>query len=118
MLPRAQVLNKRRGRTLTKRTILKSYQHPTLEPVLPGVPDLRQSDGLPVYSVGDIPLSGLRRLLDHLGAGPSGGSHVAITDVREVRGGAHISVEGAWFGCWMWPETVSLGHGHGQAGGE
>lgn len=79
-----QVLNKRRGRTLTRRIILKSYLNPTPDPTLPpGTPDMRQADDLPIYTVGNVDVSALRRLLSHLGAGPSGHTHVVLSDVRE-----------------------------------
>lgn len=84
--PLPQVLGKRRGRTLTKRTILKAYKPRPVSPTEDGaapLPDVRQADGLPVYSVGDIPVAALRALLDHLGAEPGGSCQLAVTDVRE-----------------------------------
>ena len=49
-----RALAKRRGRTLTKRTILKSYITNDPAPLLPGVPDMRQADELPIFSVGGL----------------------------------------------------------------
>lgn len=41
-----QVLRKRRGRTLTKRIILKSYLARAADPSLPsGTPEVRQAEG-------------------------------------------------------------------------
>lgn len=99
----AHVLSRRRGRTLSKRTILKSYQYynTTATPgsMAPGLftpgggrpgsmsaplPDFRVADeGLPVYTVGNTTVEQLRRLLSHLGAGPMGRHHVVVSDVRE-----------------------------------
>lgn len=78
-----QVLNARRGRMLTKRSILKGYQSQDLYSVLQGVPNARGVEGLPVFSVGNLTVNELRCLLELRGAGPSGLSHVVITDVRE-----------------------------------
>ncbi|GLC33893.1 hypothetical protein PLESTM_000131000, partial [Pleodorina starrii] len=91
------VLNRRKGRTLTKRTILKSYLLPgaSLEMEVEGekgeqggkveaIPDHVQAGPFPVFSVGNVPSSELGALLRRLGAGPEGGkAHVVISDVRE-----------------------------------
>lgn len=39
--------------------------------------------GLPVFAVGNVPVAALARLLETLGAGESGDTHVVVTDVRE-----------------------------------
>lgn len=39
------------------------------------------------HPAGSLTMAGLRELLQHLGAGPSGNTHVIISDVREVRVG-------------------------------
>ncbi|KAI8474087.1 MAG: inositol hexakisphosphate-domain-containing protein [Monoraphidium minutum] len=79
-----EVLSKRRGRTLTRRIILKSYLASAPDPGMPrGTPDVRKADGLPVFTVGNCSAEGLRRLLAYLGAGGGGGAHVVLTDVRE-----------------------------------
>ncbi|GLI60364.1 hypothetical protein VaNZ11_002488 [Volvox africanus] len=79
------VLNRRKGRTLTKRTILKSYLLPSAS--VEGddvIPDHVQAGPFPVYSVGNVPWSELASLLRRLGAAPDGGkAHVIISDVRE-----------------------------------
>lgn len=43
----------------------------------------RKAFGLPVYTVGDCTVVGMRGLLSELGARPGGNSHVVITDLRE-----------------------------------
>jgi hypothetical protein len=55
--PRPQeVLAKRKGRTLTRRIILKSYLSCAPDPALPrGTPDVRKADGLPVFTGGARP---------------------------------------------------------------
>jgi hypothetical protein len=78
------VLATRKGRTLNRRIILKSYLSRAPDPSLPpGTPDLRQASHLPIYTIGNSSCSGLRKLLTHLGAGPGGDTHVVLTDVRE-----------------------------------
>lgn len=77
-----QVLSKRRGRTLTKRTILKSYFDTTTD-MGEGDVDARKAEGLEVYTVGNTSACGLRKLLKRLGAGLGGGVHVLVSDVRE-----------------------------------
>ena len=62
-----QVLGKRRGNTLSRRSILKSY-HPTTKKQhnamhIDGVSELRQAKGMPVYTMGTADLRGLRRSL-------------------------------------------------------
>lgn len=62
-----QVLGKRRGNTLSRRSILKSY-HPTTKKQhnalhIDGVSELRQAKGMPVYTMGTANLRGLRRSL-------------------------------------------------------
>lgn len=45
------MLSKRKGRTLTRRIILKSYLSRAPDPALPrGTPDVRKADGLPVFT--------------------------------------------------------------------
>ncbi|KAL3150044.1 hypothetical protein ABBQ38_013395 [Trebouxia sp. C0009 RCD-2024] len=82
-----QVLGKRRGNTLSRRSILKSY-HPTTKKQhnvmhIDGVSELRQAKGMPVFTMGSANLRGLRRLLSELGARPGGKVHVVVTDLRE-----------------------------------
>ena len=65
-----QVLGKRRGNTLSRRSILKSY-HPTTKKQhnamhIDGVNELRQAKGVPVYTMGTANLRGLRRSLGFL----------------------------------------------------
>ena len=60
-----QVLGKRRGNTLSRRSILKSY-HPTTKKQhnvmhIDGVSELRQAKGMPVFTMGSANLRGLRR---------------------------------------------------------
>eukprot|EP00775_Hariotina_reticulata_P011247 gene11247-11396_t len=79
-----QVLKKRRGKTLNRRIILKSYLARAPDPSLPpGTPDVRQACGLPVFAVGNVAVDALARLLVHLGAGPKGNCHIVVTDARE-----------------------------------
>ncbi|WIA11258.1 hypothetical protein OEZ85_011384 [Tetradesmus obliquus] len=94
-----EVLRKRRGKTLNRRIILKSYLARAADPSLPpGTPDVRQAEGLPVFAVGNVAYEALAKLLLHLGAGPGGSTHVVVTDVREelvvyVNGVPHIRRE-------------------------
>ncbi|KAF6255732.1 inositol hexakisphosphate-domain-containing protein [Scenedesmus sp. NREL 46B-D3] len=94
-----EVLRKRRGKTLNRRIILKSYLARAADPSLPrGTPDVRQAEGLPVFAVGNVAYDALAKLLLHLGAGPGGNTHVVVTDVREelvvyVNGVPHIRRE-------------------------
>lgn len=96
-----RVLLRRKGSTVGRRSILKSFTVPggrrgsdpggggaSPSPPVPGVVDMRQARGLPVYAVGSATVGGLRRLLGALGATPGGGAHVVVTDLREelVRG--------------------------------
>ncbi|KAG2430310.1 hypothetical protein HYH02_013787 [Chlamydomonas schloesseri] len=90
-----QVLGRRKGRTLTKRTILKSYLLPRPHKQSKAeeggetaaaeaeVPQHVQAGPFPVFSVGNVSSAELGALLKHLGAGPDGRSHVVIADVRE-----------------------------------
>lgn len=39
--------------------------------------------GLPVLAIGNVPVTALARLLETLGAGECGDTHVVVTDVRE-----------------------------------
>lgn len=64
-----QVLGKRRGNTLSRRSILKSY-HPTTKKQhnvmhIDGVSELRQAKGMPVFTMGSANLRGLRRYLSY-----------------------------------------------------
>lgn len=59
------MLGKRRGNTLSRRSILKSY-HPHVKKEnnvmqIEGVSEIRQARGLPVYSMGSATAQGLRR---------------------------------------------------------
>eukprot|EP00803_Ostreobium_quekettii_P003854 evm.model.scf_787.5 EVM.evm.TU.scf_787.5 scf_787:45503-61553(+) len=83
-----QVLADRRGSTLTARTILKSYHSTQLvtgqwSKMPPGVPDVREVEGVPVYAIGNPSVEGMQRLLSHFDAGPSGSTHVVLSDIRE-----------------------------------
>ena len=65
---------------------------------LEGVTDCRKADGLPVYTVGQSTVEGLRKIISSLGARPGGPSHVVITDLREelvlyVNGTAYLRRE-------------------------
>ncbi|KAK9808828.1 hypothetical protein WJX72_004439 [[Myrmecia] bisecta] len=82
-----KVLGKRRGSTLSRRSILKSYQpqssakHNAMQ--VAGVLDIRKAKGLPVYTLGSSTVQGVRNLLSALGARPGGFTHVVVTDLRE-----------------------------------
>ena len=84
-----RVLSKRKGRTMGKRTILKSYISSAGGGLQTGGShangqDVRKAHDLPIYSVGNIGLTHLKGLLESLGAGGSDSKvHVVITDVRE-----------------------------------
>jgi hypothetical protein len=113
-----QVLSRRRGKLLAKRTILKSYQSTDrgggggalgaaaglaeaggggggggsgtdLAAQQGGgaggapLQGVRQAGALPVYCVGSVSAEALARLLGALGAGPGGGAHAVVSDVRE-----------------------------------
>lgn len=105
------VLARRKGSTIGRRSILKSLAvtntrgersdtfinvPATLQ--VEGVTDLRCADGLPVYTLGNATVEGLRRLLGALGALPGGATHVVVTDLREelvlyVNGTAYLRRE-------------------------
>jgi len=108
-----KVLMRRRGNTVGRRSILKSFgvdtqyrhapavgrqmtpapgaflksvaaeQADNLDVVVDGVSDVRGARGMPVFAVGSATVDGLRRLLGGLGALPNGPTHVVITDLRE-----------------------------------
>jgi protein-tyrosine phosphatase len=87
-----RVLFRRRGSTVGRRSILKSFTMATRRPStpraspdvqVPGIVDLLQASGLPVYTLGNASVEGVRSLLSALGARPSGAVHVIITDLRE-----------------------------------
>jgi hypothetical protein len=106
------VLMRRKGSTVGRRSILKSFTMasrpgPSLLPSIEnasggdersvsipgqvqdnhkhveGVTDSRTADSLPVHTVGAATVKGLRKLLESLGARPGGPTHVVITDLRE-----------------------------------
>lgn len=106
-----QVLLRRKGSTVGRRSILKSFtmagKHNPLPAgelavpaalLLEGLIDCRKAEGLPVYTVGQSTVEGLRKLLGSLGARPGGPCHVVITDLREelvlyVNGTAYLRRE-------------------------
>lgn len=96
------VLLRRKGSTVGRRSILKSFtmndrgkkkllslsrpdheksSSNTLD--IQGVTDIRKAINLPVYTIGNATVDGLRKLLSTLGALPGGNTHVVITDLRE-----------------------------------
>lgn len=80
------VLTKRRGGTLSQRSILKSYCVPPSRYNaidVPGVTDIRKVKSWPVYTVSSCTVPALRNLLQALDAGPGGARHVVVTDLRE-----------------------------------
>lgn len=85
------ILLRRRGHTLGKRTILKSYTiqgegfgcHVPGNLLVEGITDIQRVDGLPIFTVGNASISGLRKFMQQLGALPGGHSHVVFTDLRE-----------------------------------
>ncbi|KAL4440251.1 hypothetical protein ABPG75_003252 [Micractinium tetrahymenae] len=69
-----EVVGTRSGDVLLRHTILKSDHFPgcqnmKLTPLIEGAPNFRQVAGLPVYGVAIPTVSGLRRVLNQLGAG-------------------------------------------------
>ncbi|GMH33294.1 hypothetical protein BSKO_01128 [Bryopsis sp. KO-2023] len=97
-----KVQSQRHGSVLSKKTILKSFHMAEYIPrsnssshVPHALPEMRRTEGMPVYTVGNLSVDALRRLLSHFDAGPSGQTHVVISDIREemvvyVRGTPHI----------------------------
>ncbi|GAB4814185.1 hypothetical protein N2152v2_001231 [Parachlorella kessleri] len=92
------VLMKRRGSTVGRRSILKSSA-PAGGPCkalnalqLEGVADIRQAEGVPVYTLGHATVEGLRRLLDRLGALPAAGVKAALGEAAPPGGGQHHHV--------------------------
>ena len=109
-----RVLLRRKGSTVGRRSILKSFtvaghrrderltggenSAAPAEMQLEGITDARKADGLPVYTVGNSTVDGWRRLLSALGARPGGANFIVITDLREelvlyVNGTAYIRRE-------------------------
>ena len=105
-----RVLLRRKGSTVGRRSILKSMTmagHPsrtttlttsTASPYIQGVTDFRKATSLPVYTVGNAVVEGLRQLLTSMGAGAHGPTHLVITDLREelvlyVNGTAYLRRE-------------------------
>lgn len=93
------VLSRRKGRCLTKRTILKSYQVPiashttttttagiTTTTTTRDLPVTRMARDYPVFSVGNVSVDALAALLRHLGAGPLGGE-----DDADVNAGGEVA---------------------------
>lgn len=80
------MLTKRRGGTLSQRSILKSYCVPPSRYNaidVPGITDIRKVKTWPVYTVSSCTVPALRNLLEALDAGPGGPRHVVVTDLRE-----------------------------------
>lgn len=101
-----KVLLRRKGSTLGRRTILKSYTIPgnLMEGLVPshllvdGISDIRVLKEQPIFTIGNANVSGLRRLMEALGAVPGGDAHVVMTDLREemvlyVNGTAYLRRE-------------------------
>ena len=101
-----KVLLHRRGSTVGRRSILKSFASPSLPRgvaslscfIVPGVTDVRCMVGPPVYTLGNATVEGLRGLLTALCASPGGPCHVVVTDLREelvlyVNGTAYLRRE-------------------------
>ena len=85
------VLTRRRGNTIGKRTILKSYtiagehhgRNVPPELMVGGISDIQSVDGLPIFTIGNASISGLRKFMHKAGALPGGGTHIIFTDLRE-----------------------------------
>ncbi|KAK9804170.1 hypothetical protein WJX73_008272 [Symbiochloris irregularis] len=82
------VLSKRHGSTLSRRSILKAHNAPQQAPKrgllsFDGITDVRQASDMPVFSVGMCSVQGLRNLLRHFGARPGGPAHFVVSDLRE-----------------------------------
>eukprot|EP00884_Botryococcus_braunii_P001844 jgi/Botrbrau1/11660/Bobra.168_2s0015.2 len=80
------VLNRRGGSTLSRRSILKKHRPDTSRPRavnVEGVMDIRKARNLPIYTLGQCHVQGLRNLLRELGARPGGPNYVIVTDLRE-----------------------------------
>lgn len=85
------ILMRRRGNTIGKKTILKSYttegEHHGLnvppELMVPGISDIQAVDGLPIFTIGNASISGLRKFMQNAGALPGGDTHIIFTDLRE-----------------------------------
>lgn len=85
------ILLRRRGHTLGKRTILKSYTiqgrafgcHVPKNLLVEGITDIQGVEGLPIFTIGNATISGLRKFMQQIQALPGGHSHVIFTDLRE-----------------------------------
>lgn len=85
------ILMRRRGNTIGKKTILKSYtirgEHHGLnvppELMVDGISDIQGVDGLPIFTIGNASIAGLRKFLQQAGALPGGDAHIIFTDLRE-----------------------------------
>ena len=85
------ILLRRRGHTIGKRTILKSYTiqgeafgyDVPHEYLVEGITDIQGVKGLPILTVGNATISGLRKFMQQIGALPGGHSNVIFTDLRE-----------------------------------
>lgn len=85
------VLMRRRGNTIGKRTILKSYtiagehhgRNVSPHLLVDGISDIQAVDGLPIYTIGNASISGLRQFMHKAGALPGGNTHIIFTDLRE-----------------------------------
>jgi len=106
MVEARRVLLRRRGSTVGRRTILKSYTIPGLiqdtnilpELLVDGISDIRCTVDQPVFTIGNATVAGLRKLIKKLGATPGGNAHVVVTDLREelvlyVKGTAYMRRE-------------------------
>ena len=85
------ILMRRRGNTIGKKTILKSYtiegehrgRNVPPELLVSGISDIQAVDGLPIFTIGNASISGLRKFMQSAGALPGGETHIIFTDLRE-----------------------------------
>jgi hypothetical protein len=86
-----RILLRRRGHTIGKRTILKSY---TLQKntdgtnvpkdlLVKGISDMRKVNQQPIFTFGNATISGLRQFMKKIGALSGGHARVVFTDLRE-----------------------------------
>ena len=86
-----RVLLHRRGNTISKKTILKSYTlrgdtfgcNVPASYLVNGITDIQGVKGLPIFTMGNATISGLRKFMQQVGALPGGNAHVIFTDLRE-----------------------------------
>lgn len=86
-----RILLRRRGHTIGKRTILKSYtlqkntdgRNVPKDLLVKGISDMRKVKQQPIFTFGNATISGLRQFMKKVGALSGGHARVVFTDLRE-----------------------------------